>query len=355
MKLTDLTIKHLVRGKRYSVWCDEVPCFGLRVNQRTMTFVLKHQNRYHVLGRYPIISLKQARDEAKRRLALKYFPQTTLPTGEAIQQYLAHQEKRIRRSSFLRFRMHLTRDFPKQRLESLSAQDLHTAIKDLAPPQANLAFSVFKAFLNFCLERQYIDKHPLQRAKLPHKLTTRERVLSDEEMTVILRATLDPSPFSGIVQFLAYSGQRRTQVGNLQRAWIDFKEGTITWPKEEMKANLAHTLPLTPHLRRLVHKQPLGQYVFGKFHSWSRAKEELDMRVNLPHWTLHDLRRTARTLLSRYRISADIAERILAHTPPKMTRVYDRYLHLPAMQDALLKLEAHYAALLAPEHKSVSA
>ena len=176
-----MTLKHLTKGKRYSVWCDDVPCFGVRVNQRTMTFVLKHQNRYHVLGRYPIVTLRQAREEAKRRLALKYFPQTIIATDAAIAEHLEHQQKHLRPSSYIRFKLHLLRDFPKQRLNLLTANDIHTAIKHLTPSQANLAFSVFKAFLNWCLQRQYIDKHPLQGTKLPHKVASRERVLSDAD------------------------------------------------------------------------------------------------------------------------------------------------------------------------------
>ena len=43
----------------------------------TKTFVIKHNNSYHVIGRYPAVTLKQAREEAKRRIALRYF----VPTG----------------------------------------------------------------------------------------------------------------------------------------------------------------------------------------------------------------------------------------------------------------------------------
>ncbi|MEZ0304806.1 MAG: integrase arm-type DNA-binding domain-containing protein, partial [Hyphomicrobiaceae bacterium] len=176
--LTDATIKTLPFGeKKYNVWDLNLPTFGVRVTKSTRTFVLKKDNRYHTLGRWPAVSLKQAREEAKRRLALKYFPQPTTAPPDAIDQYLEHQKSRIRPGSFIRFRLHLLRDFPKKRLENVTSNDLHDAIKHLSPSQANLAFTVFKVFLNHCVQRDYIAKYPLQGAKLPHKVVTRDRVL----------------------------------------------------------------------------------------------------------------------------------------------------------------------------------
>lgn len=73
MALNDIKLKSIpyATGNQYVVW--DFPSFGVRVGKRTKTFVLKIGNDYHVIGRYPIISLKEAREEAKRRLALKRF------------------------------------------------------------------------------------------------------------------------------------------------------------------------------------------------------------------------------------------------------------------------------------------
>jgi hypothetical protein len=298
--LTDTFLRQVQTPADYThdYWDRTLPSFGVRVARGgTKTFVLKKDNKRHVIGRYPIVTLKQAREEARRRLALKYFPQPTISTAQAIEEYLAHQQTRIRPSSYTRFKLHLARDFPEQRLTALTPQNIYAALKDLSPSQANLAFTVFKAFLNWCLERQYVDKHPLQRAKQPHKTASRDRVLSDPEITTILRATDANTPFNNIVQFLVYSAQ----VATLQRTYIDYKDLHITWPKEEMKAGISHTIPLTDKLRKLVHRGPVGLYAFGTapFRDWDRAKKDLDARVTLPHWTLHDLRRTARTNLAR--------------------------------------------------------
>ena len=262
---------------------------------------------------------------------------------------MAHQEARLRPSSFIQFRHHIRKHFPIQgTLANLSLATLTNALVPLTPSQANHAFNIFKAFLNWCVEREYLEKNPLGASKLPHRQQTRERVLSDTEMAAILAATRENTQFNNIIQFLIYSAQRRTQASLLKRTYVDYRDLTITWPKEDMKANQQHTIPLTPKLRALIHRGPMGLVAFGptQYQAWSRGKKALDACVNLPHWTLHDLRRTARTNLARLGTPENIAERILAHTPPKMNSVYNKYLYLPPMQDALLKLEEHYTNLL---------
>ena len=46
---------------------------------------------------------------------------------------------------------------------------------------------------------------------------------------------------------------------------------------------------------------------------YSKAKAQLDAKAPLPEWRLHDLRRTARSLMSRAGVRPDIAERVLGH------------------------------------------
>jgi len=76
--LNDLIIRQLPHtGKQYAVWDATLPSFGLRIARCTKTFVLKKDNKYYCLGRWPSVSLKTARQEANRRLALRYFPQAT--------------------------------------------------------------------------------------------------------------------------------------------------------------------------------------------------------------------------------------------------------------------------------------
>jgi integrase len=82
----------------------------------------------------------------------------------------------------------------------------------------------------------------------------------------------------------------------------------------------------------------------GHFSGYSKAKRQLDARVAslttdaMPQWQLHDLRRTARSLMSRCGIRPDIAERVLGHVQPGVMGVYDRHEYFAEKSDALERL-----------------
>ena len=56
-----------------------------------------------------------------------------------------------------------------------------------------------------------------------------------------------------------------------------------------------------------------------------RHKKALDAASGVSGWVVHDLRRTARTLLSRAGIDTDIAERCLGHAIGGVRGIYDRH------------------------------
>jgi hypothetical protein len=45
----------------------------------------------------------------------------------------------------------------------------------------------------------------------------------------------------------------------------------------------------------------------------------------MPPWTVHDLRRMARSLMSRAGVQRDHAERVLGHAIPGVEGIYDRH------------------------------
>jgi integrase len=84
------------------------------------------------------------------------------------------------------------------------------------------------------------------------------------------------------------------------------------------------------------------------FSGFSKAKTELDKtiaaireregRPPMPRWTLHDLRRTARSLMSRAKVPTDHAERVLGHVIGGVRETYDRYEYLDEKRHALEQL-----------------
>jgi integrase len=65
-----------------------------------------------------------------------------------------------------------------------------------------------------------------------------------------------------------------------------------------------------------------------------------DKDCGVTGWTLHDLRRTSRSLLSRTGIRPDIAERVLGHTIGGVEATYDRHSYSDEKADALARLSA---------------
>ena len=74
----------------------------------------------------------------------------------------------------------------------------------------------------------------------------------------------------------------------------------------------------------------------------------------MPGWVLHDLRRSARSLMSRAGVSADIAERVLGHVISGVRRTYDRFEYLDEKRDALERLAGLIDRILHPDEAVVA-
>ena len=98
-----------------------------------------------------------------------------------------------------------------------------------------------------------------------------------------------------------------------------------------MKVDLIR--PLSPAAQERIAKLPrIGKagYVFtttgrSGLGGFSKFKRKLDRLSGVKEWTIHDLRRTARSLMSRAGISSDHAERCLGHVIGGVRGVYDRH------------------------------
>jgi integrase len=90
------------------------------------------------------------------------------------------------------------------------------------------------------------------------------------------------------------------------------------------------------------------------FNSWSRRKAELDAKLpkNMPHWTLHDLRRTARWLLARAGVADNIAERVLGHAIAGVAGAYNRFNYIDEKAEALDRLAKLIDQIVNPPDRS---
>jgi len=64
-------------------------------------------------------------------------------------------------------------------------------------------------------------------------------------------------------------------------------------------------------------------------------------------YTLHDIRRSYRSIHARIGTRPEIAERLIGHVvQTKIESIYDRYSYLPEMRQAVQKYEDHLRQLL---------
>jgi integrase len=132
------------------------------------------------------------------------------------------------------------------------------------------------------------------------------------------------------VQFLLLTATRRNEAAHMRHGEISGTDWTI--PQARYKTGLELLIPLSPMAAKILDQLPrIGNsgFVFttdGKhpISGFSKFKREFDKACGVKDWTLHDLRRTARSLMSRAGVSSDHAERCLGHVIGGVRGVYDR-------------------------------
>ncbi len=206
----------------------------------------------------------------------------------------------------------------------------------------------------------------------------RDRVLADDEIRYVWRAldSCTPVAFVRIVRALLLSAARLSEISRLQ--WPEVEPSTkldraLLIATDRVKTKVEHVIPITPALAALIGEraEDSGDFVFSTdggfkpFSGFSKAKRQLDQTINhrraadrqepMTPWRLHDLRRTARSLMSRAGVASDIAERVLGHTMPGVRGVYDRYAYLAEKRAALERLGALVETILIPPSGNVVA
>src|SRR5262245_50855287 len=167
------------------------------------------------------------------------------------------------------------------------------------------------------------------------KERARSRVLSDDELRRVWQtAETFPGPFGHYLQFVLLTATRRTEAAGLRRSELSDRGATWIVPGARYKSGLDTLIPLNAAAQRIVAAQPrlAGDYVFSATSEYplgdfANRKVAFDKASGIVTYTIHDLRRTSRTLLSRAGISADIAEMCLGHVLTGVRGRYDRHAY----------------------------
>lgn len=378
--LTEIVVRAAKKPERGQVtlWDGALKQFGVRISQggAKSFIVLLGSGRRRTIGRYPTISLAQARACAKEILAEHTLGRHRLPSvswDTARAAFLAECTQKNRPRTVEDYTRLLKRHFPfgHRPIADITKSDITQRTDRLVARPAEQIHGLIaaKVFLNWAVRRGYLDHSPcdgLRHSKGP----ARERVLTDTELRVVLRtAVRGRDTFSSIVALLVLTGQRRGEIASLRWEWIDRNASTITIPSNITKNKRRHTFPFGELVASLIdHVPQKNEYIFpairthrkGKptasFNGWSTSKRAFDRKCPIPHWTLHDLRRTFATGLAGLGTPPHVVERLLNHASGKISGVaaiYNRFSYMQEMREALSRWDAHLMALLASERTAL--
>jgi integrase len=226
------------------------------------------------------------------------------------------------------------------------------------------ARAALSALFNWAI-REGIDlaANPVLGTNRPAEPKSRERVLTDAELAEIWTACRDDD-HGRIVRLLLLTAQRRDEVGGMRRSEIERGRKIWTIPGSRTKNHREHMLPLPDAALALIEASLLQtnrDFAFGDgprrigdpqrgFSGWSKSKAALDARIldrrhesdpkakSLP-WRLHDLRRTAATVMAdKLGVLPHIVETVLNHVSGHragVAGIYNRARYETEMRDAL--------------------
>ena len=222
-----------------------------------------------------------------------------------------------------------------RRLSTITPPQIHDLLDEItdrgAPIAANRVLAQLKVLGGWAVERGIIGKNPFEGVKAPasEKGRARERVLSDDELRLVWKATEKIGwPFGPIVGLLILTGARRDEVAQMEWREVDIDHAVWTLPAARSKNRREHAIPLSDTALDVLRSLPRidrSGYVFTTnartpVSGFSKAKPTLDRTMAefagegaIPEWVLHDLRRTVATNLQRLGVRLEVTEAVLNH------------------------------------------
>ena len=321
------------------------------------------KSRKLTLGRWPELGLELARRIATERLGAA--AQGHDPAGEkraakaaarapddcdrvekiGVQFIVRHIRGTVQswaREAERMVRKEITAAWAGRRLSEIRKADIHSLLDAVidrpAPVLANRIFAILRKMCVWAIARGLIEINRCAGIKPPAAEKSRDRVLSDDELKGVWQACEGLGwPFGPLIQLLILTGQRRDEVGSIRWAEVDLAGRLWQLPKERTKNKVAHPVSLAPRAAAILEALPriAGEqdFVFttnGKTAAsgFSRAKARIDKALpDSPHWTLHDLRRTAASGMARLGVQLPVIEKVLNHVSGSFAGIVGVYQH----------------------------
>lgn len=385
-KLTDLFVERIkppTQG-RTEYFDATFPGLALRTTKEgrkswSVFYRFHGRLRRFTIGSYPAIKPAAARkaaqaalervqlgvDPAAEKRARRHQRSPEAETfGAVARDYLErHHKRHSREATYVEvkrdFEQNALAKWDKRPIASIARGDVISLIDQIvergAPIQANRTLARLRALFNWAIEKDQMSVSPVARMKLPTPEQTRDRVLSDEEVRCLWLGCDEIGwPFGPLAKLLLLTAQRRDEVADAEWSEIDFTKRLWTIPARRAKNNRAHEVHLSEPALEVLRSLPrIGErFVLttngeAPVSGFSRSKRRLDAAMtkardvrapDIPHWTLHDLRRTATTGMARLNFPPHVVDRILNHsggTIHGVAAIYNRFAYLEERRAAL--------------------
>ncbi len=392
--LTDKDVRLLQPPKRGNVIRYDsggVPGFGCRITANGVrSFVLSYRARgiarRLTIGRYPVWSVAAARKRAaelKRAVDVGEDPlqakregtERGMSFGALAELYLKRHAVTFKDGGKVarrRIESNLKPWYPR-RAADVTRADVRRVMENkaaTAPVMANRLRALVSQVYGFGISHEFVADNPAAGVKPVAKETARERVLTPEEIRqfwTALDATAMQPAMKAALRFTLVTAQGVGEVCGIE--WAELSDGGTWWtiPPHKAKNGKAHRVPLSRLALEILDSQPRrdegaifwgtrsGQAV-GPGKVSTALHDNLDS-LGMQHFVVHDLRRTAATLMASIGVDTLVVSAILNHTPAGITqKVYERYSRDPEKKQALERWARHLQDIVSgkPAEKVVS-
>jgi len=356
---------------RIDYFDDQTPGLSLRVsshNVRTWTLFYRTsrgQQKRFALGHFPAVTLADARDlarELQRKIAKGVDPamdkraaRDALTFGRLAGEYLTLHAK-LHKRSWKEDERQLEADLLPKWKHRAAADITRRDVRELldrkmtsgSPVAANRLRALVSKIFNFAIERELVEHSPVVGVPKPAKESSRERVLTEDEIRRVWEACATQNPYvCGWFRLRLVTGQRGGELLRMRWRDIDDASGFWTIPGEWVKNKTGHRVYLNETARMIldsIPRQPGDSWVFPpsligdykhvarRLVQRSRASILAEDKPATPGKRMradvrgHDLRRTAASIMASGGVPRFVISRILNHSEEKdITGVYDRY------------------------------
>lgn len=381
--LTAISVERMAPPKRgqVDIFDKGFPGLALRVSyggRKAWSFVYRHAGkvRRFQLGTYPALSLSEAREAwraARQQVERGADPSETQRRDASamfesvMAEWLARDQGKNR--SLAATTRLLNADvlpyWRRLRIDEIGRRDVLEVIDRVtdrgSPVMARQLHVVLHRLFRWSVGRGIIEANPLTDLDLPENNPPRKRFLTDAELALVMRAAGELGGYGAVVKLLALTGCRRQEIADL--TWDEIDGDGIRLDGNRRKNAEPLTVKLSAPARAIIEALPRSSdRVFSgsrraALGHWARLKEQLDAKVAelnngpLPHWNLHDLRRTLAVGLQKLGIGLQVVERVLGHGRRAGSRsgvvgIYQAYSYDKEAGDALAVWGQHVMRLL---------